>query len=115
MASDLQVRGTRRRIGWLQGLPLGDNGSKIYLTIHPGESLRAEIVDELGFGVSEAALRLGVSRVALSRVLNSRAAVSLALARRLARVGLGAAVQRLRSLQIACDLAIDNQKVESEV
>ncbi|HIK75716.1 MAG: HigA family addiction module antitoxin [Alcanivorax sp.] len=50
---------------------------------HPGETLREDVLPALGLSVTEAARQLGVSRVALSRVLNGKAAVSIDLARRL--------------------------------
>lgn len=43
---------------------------------HPGETLREDIFPALGLTVTEAAKQLGVSRVALSRVANGRAAIS---------------------------------------
>ena len=49
---------------------------------HPGETLREDVLPALGLSVTEAARQLGVSRVALSRVLNGKAAVSIDLARR---------------------------------
>ena len=39
---------------------------------HPGELLREDVIAELGLSVKETAERLGMSRVALSRVLNGR-------------------------------------------
>ena len=48
---------------------------------HPGEVLRDTVLAELS--VTEFARRLGVSRVALSRVANGRAAVSAEMAIRL--------------------------------
>ena len=50
---------------------------------HPGEALREDVLPALGLTVSEAARQLGISRVALSRVLNARASITPALARRL--------------------------------
>ncbi len=50
---------------------------------HPGETLREDVLPALGLSVTEAARQLGVSRVALSRVLNARASISVDLARRL--------------------------------
>lgn len=41
--------------------------------VHPGEVIREDVLEELGLSVKQAAERLGVSRVALSRVLNARA------------------------------------------
>lgn len=43
---------------------------------HPGETLREDVLPALGLSVSEAARQLGVTRAALSRVLNGRAAIS---------------------------------------
>jgi addiction module HigA family antidote len=50
---------------------------------HPGETLREDILPALGLTVTEAARQLGVTRSALSRVLNGRAAVSPDMALRL--------------------------------
>jgi addiction module HigA family antidote len=50
---------------------------------HPGSILKEDALPELGIGVTEAAAQLGVSRVALSRVINGRAAVSADMAIRL--------------------------------
>ncbi|QBQ98433.1 HigA family addiction module antitoxin [Paraburkholderia pallida] len=50
---------------------------------HPGETLREDILPALGLSVTEAAAQLGVTRVALSRVLNARAGISPEMALRL--------------------------------
>ncbi len=50
---------------------------------HPGETLREDILPALGLTVTEAAGQLGVTRPALSRVLNGRAAISPEMALRL--------------------------------
>ena len=71
---------------------------------HPGEVLREDVIAALGLSVKEAAERLGVSRVTLSRVLNCRAAVSPDLALRLEMSGVGTADMWL-SLQLNYDLA----------
>jgi addiction module HigA family antidote len=52
---------------------------------HPGETLRDDLLPALGLTVTEAAAQLGVTRVALSRVLNGRAAISPEMALRLER------------------------------
>lgn len=54
---------------------------------HPGELLREEVIAALGLSVTEAANRLAMSRVALSRVLNGKAAISPDLALRLEQAG----------------------------
>jgi addiction module HigA family antidote len=58
---------------------------------HPGEMLREDVLEPLGLAVAEAAERLGMSRVALSRVLNGRAGISPDLAIRLERAGVSTA------------------------
>lgn len=50
---------------------------------HPGLTLRDDVLPALGLGVTEAAAQLGVSRVALSRMLNGRAAISPEMALRI--------------------------------
>lgn len=50
---------------------------------HPGLTLRDDVLPALGLTVTDAALQLGVSRVALSRVLNGRAAISPEMALRI--------------------------------
>jgi addiction module HigA family antidote len=57
--------------------------SKMFNPPHPGETLREDVLPALAISVTTAALQLGVSRVALSRVLHGRAAISVDLARRL--------------------------------
>jgi addiction module HigA family antidote len=74
--------------------------------VHPGEILREDVLADLGLGVSEAASRLGVSRVALSRVLHGHARISPALAIRLEEAGAGTARAWL-AMQIAYDLATE--------
>jgi addiction module HigA family antidote len=51
---------------------------------HPGEILKHDVLPALDLSVTQAASRLGMSRVAFSRVLNGRAAISADLALRLA-------------------------------
>lgn len=63
----------------------------MYNPSHPGEILREEVIDVLGLSVTEAARRLGMSRVALSRVLNGKAGISPDLAIRLERAGVATA------------------------
>lgn len=58
---------------------------------HPGEILREDVFEPLDLAVSEAAERLGISRVALSRVLNGKAGISPSLALRLEAAGVSTA------------------------
>ena len=55
--------------------------------VHPGEILREDVLADLGLGVGEAAARLGISRVSLSRVLHGHARISPNLAVRLEQAG----------------------------
>jgi len=71
---------------------------------HPGEVLREDVVAGLGLTVKEVAERLGMSRTALSRVLNCRAALSPDLALRLEQAGVSTADTWL-TLQLNYDLA----------
>ncbi len=50
---------------------------------HPGETLREDVLPALGLTVTAAAKQLCVTRAALSRVLNGRAAISPEMALRL--------------------------------
>ena len=74
--------------------------------VHPGEILREDVLVELGLTVSDAAARLGVSRVTLSRVLHGHARLSPKLAVRLEQAGVGTARAWL-ALQTAHDLAME--------
>ena len=57
--------------------------SRMYNPPHPGETLREDVLPALGLTVTAAAMQLGVTRAALSRVLNGRAAISPSMALRL--------------------------------
>ncbi len=58
---------------------------------HPGGILKEEVLAPLNLSVTEAASRLAMSRVALSRVINGRAAISPDLAVRLEQSGVSTA------------------------
>lgn len=71
---------------------------------HPGEELQDTVLrPDGGLTITEFARRLGVSRVALSRVVNGRAAVSAELAIRLA-AALGGSAESWLQMQSAYDL-----------
>ena len=74
--------------------------------VHPGEILREDVLADLGLSVGEAASRLGISRVTLSRVLNGHARISPNLAVRLEEAGVSTARAWL-ALQSAHDLAAE--------
>ncbi len=57
--------------------------SRMFNPPHPGETLREDVLPALSLTVTEAATQLGVTRAALSRVLNGRAAISPMMALRI--------------------------------
>ena len=70
---------------------------------HPGEILRDTVLADDRISVSEFARKLGVSRVALSRVVNGKAAVSVDMALRLS-AALGGSAESWLQMQAAFDL-----------
>ena len=55
----------------------------MYNPPHSGRILKEDILPELNISITEAATHLSVSRVALSRVINGKAAISAEMAIRL--------------------------------
>jgi antitoxin HigA-1 len=65
-------------------LKLGETTmTRMFNPPHPGLTLRDDVLPALGLTVTQAAAQLDVSRVALSRVLNARAAISPDMALRI--------------------------------
>jgi addiction module HigA family antidote len=58
---------------------------------HPGEILKDTVFEPLNLSVTDAAERLSMSRVALSRVINGKAGISPDLALRLEKAGVSTA------------------------
>lgn len=58
----------------------------IHNPVHPGEIVKDELIDATGMSVTEAAKRLGVSRTALSRLLNGHSGISPEMALRLSKL-----------------------------
>ncbi len=71
---------------------------------HPGGFVKSEIVEALGLTVTEAARRLGVTRPALSALLNERAALSPEMALRIEKV-FGVSMDTLMRMQTSYDIA----------
>lgn len=78
--------------------------------IHPGELLKAELIEATGLTVTEVAGMLKVSRQAVSNVINEKADVSPEMALRIARVFGGTPDIWLR-LQAKYDLEIAANKI----
>ena len=79
------------------------NPARMHNPPHPGEVLQDTVLSEGRLTVSELARQLKVSRVALSRVVNGRAAVSADMALRLTAALGGSADSWLR-MQASYDL-----------
>lgn len=71
---------------------------------HPGLFIRAEVIAPLGLSVTEAAKALGVTRPALSALLNGRAALSPEMALRIEKA-FGPRMDTLLRMQTAFEIA----------
>ncbi|MCM0021435.1 MAG: HigA family addiction module antitoxin [Tagaea sp.] len=71
---------------------------------HPGGFVKSEIVAPLGLSVTQAAGALGVTRAALSAVLNARADLSPEMALRIERA-FGVSMDTLMRMQNSYDIA----------
>ena len=72
--------------------------------IHPGDWLRTEIVEPHGLSVTDAARHLGVTRQAMSALLNARAGLSADMAIRFEKA-FGVKADTLLRMQTAHELA----------
>lgn len=72
--------------------------------VHPGDFIRTEIVDAHGLSVTAAAKALGVSRPALSNLLNQNADLSGEMALRIEKA-FGVNMDTLMRMQAAYDIA----------
>ncbi|MBK6596366.1 MAG: HigA family addiction module antidote protein [Burkholderiales bacterium] len=92
--------------------------SRMHNPPHPGETLREDVLPALGLTVTQAAAALGVTRAALSRVVNGKAALSPEMALRLERwLGAehgGSADVWLR-VQVAYDLSTAEKLSKSRI
>ena len=70
---------------------------------HPGGILRRQCLEPLDLSVTEAAQGLGVTRQALSDVLNERAGISIDMALRLSKA-FGSSPETWLGMQMAYDL-----------
>jgi addiction module HigA family antidote len=72
--------------------------------VHPGDWLKTEIIDAHGMKMTEAADRLGVSRQALSRLVNGHYGLSAEMAIRFEKL-FGVKADTMMRMQTAYDLA----------
>ena len=81
---------------------------------HPGEVLRDGVFSDAEITVTDFAKRLGVTRVALSRVLNGKAAISADMTVRLA-AALGGSAESWLHLQANYDRRLAEKSLKREV
>jgi len=72
---------------------------------HPGRIVRQECLEPLALTVTDAARALGVSRNALSEIINERRGISLEMAIRLGKA-FGSSARVWAGLQMDYDLAV---------
>ena len=78
---------------------------------HPGRLVRQECLDPLGSTVTDAAKALGVSRNALSEIINGRRGISPEMAIRLAKA-FGSTPEAWAGLQFAYDMAQAHKRAD---
>ena len=88
-------------------------GIRIKSPAHPGGFVKSEIIEALGLSVTDAAKVLGVTRAALSAVLNERAHLSPDMALRIEKA-FGVAMDTLMRMQNSHDIA-QARKREGEI
>ena len=88
-------------------------GIRMKTPAHPGGFVRSEIVEGLGLSVTDAAKALGVTRAALSALLNERAQLSAEMAIRLEKA-FGVSMDTLMRMQNSFDIA-QARKREGEI
>src|SRR5436309_16089160 len=74
------------------------------LALHPGDWLRTEIVEPHGLSVTDAARHLGVTRQAISNLLNAKAGLSADMAIRFEKA-FGVKADTLLRMQTSYELA----------
>lgn len=80
---------------------------------HPGEFVKSEIVEANGLSVTDAAQVLGVTRPALSALLNGRSDLTPQMAARIEKA-FGVSIEQLMEMQTSFDIA-EVRKRASEI
>lgn len=86
-----------------------NKGLRLKQPPHPGRFVSTIILEPLGLSVTAAARALGVTRVALSRLLNEQASLSPEMAIRLDKA-FGADMETLMRMQNSYDIAQARQR-----
>ncbi|MHA1572310.1 MAG: HigA family addiction module antitoxin [Alphaproteobacteria bacterium] len=84
----------------------------MFKPMHPGETIRELCLKPAGLSVTKAAEGLGVSRKALSELLNGRSGISPEMAIRLSK-GFGGSAESWLTQQMQYDLAQAQKKAKS--
>ena len=82
----------------------GNLGFRLKTPPHPGAFVRMMVLEPMGLNVTDAAKKLGVTRAALSNLLNANASLSPDMAIRLDKV-FGADMETLMRMQNSYDIA----------
>lgn len=77
---------------------------RMFRPSHPGQFIRMEVIEPLGLTVTDAAKALGVTRPALSALLNGRAALSPDMALRVEKA-FGPKMDTLLRMQTSWEIA----------
>ena len=80
------------------------HGIRMKAPVHPGGFIKTEIIDPLDVSITEAAKVLGVTRPALSALLNERANLSPEMALRIEKA-FGVSMDTLLRMQNSYDIA----------
>lgn len=83
---------------------MGQGITRQHIPPHPGGHVRESVIEALGLSVTQAARSLGVTRAALSAVLNERADLSPEMALRLEKA-FGLSMEELMLMQSSLDIA----------
>ena len=89
------------------------HGTRMKNPARPGGFVKSEIIDGLGLSVTDAASALGVTRAALSALVNQRAQLSPEMAIRLEKA-FGVSMDTLMRMQNSFDIA-QARKREGEI
>jgi len=92
---------------------MSDNKKRRKEPAHPGAFVKHEVLKPLGLSVTEAADALGVTRPALSALLNERAQLSPEMAIRIEKA-FGVSMETLMRMQNSYDIA-QARKREAEI
>ena len=105
LAADLPDRRRRNHRYQPRGLPLKGKATMAMVNpVHPGDFIRTEVIEAHRLSVTAAAKVLGVSRPALSNLLNQNADLSAEMALRIEKA-FGVNMDTLMRMQAAYDIA----------